>query len=368
MSRPGAGAVVDSLRETRARTRLNALGRNASRAARGGREAAPCAARGASPRPVTTGGKSAQSAIVDWLNVTFDFVVGVPEILAGLQALMGTYVGADDCAGRYAFEHGVTLKAWAGGQLIRFGQLHWGGESQRGRALLSIEGGGCRHIADWEQAREWIEDLPRAKITRCDLAVDLYEGEYSVDDCADWVEEGRFNTGGRHPKTKVIGDVLERDHGVCLYVGKIENGKMLRCYEKGKQLGDLASEWTRFEAQFGAKDREIPFSILTQRDAFFAGAYPVLSEVLGVVGDRIRTTRTTTAITCDRALDNLRRTYGKYIGFFSSLGIEPADLVEAVRVHAVPSRLNLASVADAGIAATVHAVFSERNRHAIHGN
>jgi len=269
--------------------------------------------------------------------------------------------------GKYGFEHGVRLQAYAGGQMVPFGMFCWGGETQRGRALLSIEGGGCRLVECWDAMCAWVSELPSVRLTRCDLAVDLHEGEYTVDDAKDWALEGLFNNGGRNPRLDVQGDWLTQEHGRTLYVGNAANGKMLRCYEKGKQLGDLSSPWVRFEVQFGNKDRELPLQILTERDKYFAAAYPALEAVLGIVGEKIKTVRETTRITVEHAIKNLSRSYGKWIHLLADAGVESADLVEAVRVRAVPTRLNAASVADAGLAATAHAAISTWRSHEVHG-
>jgi phage replication initiation protein len=300
---------------------------------------------------------------VDWLNVTWLHDRTVVELCAALSGLMGDrpVVAEAMSGGLHGFEHGQRLLAYGQGQLVPFAKFSWGGEAQRGRCYLSIEGGGCRLIEDWHAVRAFLEELPGVRLTRTDLAVDLHDGDYTVDDCASWAMEGRLNNGGRPPKLDTQGDWLTKEYGRTLYVGQAKNGKMLRCYEKGKQLGDLESPWVRFEVQFGSQDRELPLAMLTDRDAYFAAAYPALQEVLGIVGEKIKTTRETTRLSLSKAIEHLHRSYGKWINFAVSQGVESADLVEAVRVRAVPSRLNLASLADAGLSATVHAVISERN-------
>lgn len=339
---------------------------HAPSAARAARSAARRPLR--SPRPVTTGGKSRQGAIVDWLNCTFEHRFGLDELCETLSQLLGgRHVAAEPMTGgRFGFEHGVKLLVWANACLSPFAEFSWGGVQQRGRALLSISGGGCRLVESWEDFASWLQVLPAVRITRLDLAVDCHEGEYTVDDCASWAMEGRFTSNGRPPSFDTQGDWLSGEHGRTLYIGKAQNGKMLRCYEKGKALGDLSSPWVRYEVQLGSRDREIPVRALVDRDEFFAGAYPALEELLAVAGERIATVRHTTRATVERAVLHLRRTYGAWINLLSSSGIESADLVEAVRIRAVPSRMQAASLADAGLAATVQAAFKQRgSSHAI---
>ena len=50
---------------------------------------------------------------------------------------------------------------------------------------------------------------------------------------------GQFNAGGNKPSCSQQGNWIEADgSGRTFYVGKRKNGKLLRVYEKGKQLGD----------------------------------------------------------------------------------------------------------------------------------
>ncbi len=46
--------------------------------------------------------------------------------------------------------------------------------------------------------------------------------------------------------------------GRTLYIGKRENGKMLRIYEKGKHLGNPVSSWVSVELELKGKNRIIP--------------------------------------------------------------------------------------------------------------
>ena len=62
------------------------------------------------------------------------------------------------------------------------------------------------------------------------------------------------------------------------------NGKMLRIYEKGKQLGDSESPWVRVEAELRNKSRVIPWDALTRPGSYLAGAYPCLAYLSGRPG------------------------------------------------------------------------------------
>jgi len=314
------------------------------------------------PRAVTTGGKSRNVATVDWLNVTYDHDRSFECVIEALsEAMGGIPVGGRGMqGGRYGFEHGLKVSVYARGQMHEVGDFSWGGEGQRGRALLQLTGSGCQMVSDWAFLAEWIGSLPNYRLTRVDLAVDLHDGDYSVDDAATWALEGRMVNGGHPPQCETHGDWLNQEHGRTLYVGKSVHGKMLRVYEKGKQLGDLTSPWVRWEVQFGNKHRVLPLEMLTERDKFFAAAYPALEEILGIVGEKIKTVRECTRLSFSKAIEHLKRSYGKWLHAGLESGVDAVDLVEAVRVCAYPPRFNAASIADAGFADAVCSALSRK--------
>jgi phage replication initiation protein len=245
----------------------------------------------------------------------------------------------------FGFTESVQLFAHIGSRTAAMGFICRGGESQNGRWLLQLTGGGCGLVDDWLEVQALLEDL-EAKITRVDLAVDFLDGEWTVDDAVGVYAAGGFTNGGRPPSHSLAGDWLGGDAGRTLYVGKSSNGKMLRVYEKGKQLGDAGSEWCRFEVQLGARDRVIPYDVLTDADKYFAGAYPALADLLDdVVAERIPTIQKAGAVTLAHLLYHLRRCYGKVIGVALESDVTTAELVEEVRVIGIPRRLQPSSLA-----------------------
>lgn len=303
----------------------------------------------ASPRPVTRGESSPkQQARVDWLNVTF-MPDGITQdiVIFKLAEIMGRPVsGLDEGKGIRGYASSVALFAHVGSRKQAMGFLGYGGAAQRGTWMLSISGAGCALIEAWGAMRRWLESL-KAKVTRLDLCVDFLHGEYTVDDAVSFYKLGLFTSSGRPPATSQAGDWLNRKERT-LYIGKAKNGKVLRAYEKGQQLGHADSAWTRYEVQFGSRDRVIPLEALTERDKYFAGAYPVLADLLDneCGAEKIPTTRTEGEVTLSHLLTHLRRTYGKAIDVMSATeGFEIASLVEEVRVIGVPRRLNISALA-----------------------
>lgn len=269
--------------------------------------------------------------------------------LAGFISFLGCLFGDRPTAakldgGLFGFAERHKLSVYLNGSMIEVGCIARGGEAQRGRWMLQLTGKGCGLVEDWASMRELLEGLD-AKITRVDLAIDFLEGEHTVDEAVGLVEVNGFTSNGRRPSTSVAGDWLDQVHGRTLYVGKAQNGKMLRVYEKGKQLGDLDSEWCRFEVQLGNRDRVIPFATLTDPDKYFAGAYPALEALLDVAAEAIPTTQTETLTNLGHLLFHLRRCYGKTLNQAKEIALaQDTDLIEEMRVIGAPKRIKPSGV------------------------
>lgn len=301
------------------------------------------------PRAVTRGEstEAAQTgAKLDWLNATFQ---GPTFSVEAFVTLIGKFLGrptsGTEGRGLFGFQTGVKLRAYFGGSMVDIGALAFGGDSQRGRWMLQLTGKGCGLVTDWAALQCFLEELG-AKITRCDLAVDFTEGEYTVDDAVRFHEEGGFTGSGRRPTTATAGDWLDRVRGRTLYVGKGSNGKLLRVYEKGIQLGDIGSPWVRYEVQLGARDREIPLEVLTSPTKYFAGAYPCLAELVEEAAEKIPTVRAEAKVSLTHLLYHAKRCYGKVFDVLSRLGgSSSAELVEEIRVIGIPRRLTPSGLA-----------------------
>lgn len=316
-----------------------------------GKPAPHAAGLAASPRAVTRGEslgeqKGRLRSKIDWLNATFQCP---PMSVEGFVNFLSCCIGkrpmkAEAKGGLFGFETRLILSVYIDTVMCEIGAIAYGGEQQRGRWLLQLTGKGCSLVTDWSSLQSFLADLD-AILTRCDVAVDFLDGEYDLDDAEQMVINGQFTTSGRKPSTHVAGDWLERIQGRTLYVGKAVNGKMLRVYEKGKQLGDLESNWVRYEVQFGNRDRVIPLDILTDPDRFFVGAYPALESMLDAAAESIKTTQTEGYVSLSHLLYHLRRCYGKAIYSAQRFaGVSDTALVEEMRVIALPRRVTPSSV------------------------
>lgn len=128
---------------------------------------------------------------------------------------------------------------------------------QRDTILISLNGTGCLfgEYAWAERMYKFLQKADRAKITRIDYTHDDLQGDYVSVDWADKQDdEGGFVCHRVNPTTEKLGDwKLPNGSGRTFNVGKRTSSKFCRIYEKGKQLGDKNSDWTRVEVEYKSK-------------------------------------------------------------------------------------------------------------------
>lgn len=288
----------------------------------------------------------ARFAKLDWLNASFraDDDLSVGEI----AVLVCRWMGGGRCwseldGGLFGFERRFRLAVEldAGGSRVEVGCYAEGGESQRGRALLQLTGKGCGLVKDWPAVLRFLRER-EASITRVDLACDFLDGAWSVDDVIDLYQEGAFINRGRNPGLDMQGAWLPGQvNGRTVYVGKLKNGKALCVYEKGKQLRDFGSDWTRYEVRLGNRDRVIPLDVLVNPDAYFCGAYPALRGLICDAAEHVPTVKREAEGSLANLMAHMERSYGKAIHqVLEVTGVDPADLVEEVRVVGLPRKFD----------------------------
>lgn len=296
----------------------------------------------ASPRPVIRGETHAggelqpELAFVDWLAFTVRPMTGIPDASLWLRnALLDVFcLPADGWTskgrGWNGYAHRIDLGA--------FGLFAFGGEAQKGTLHVELNAQACHRVQDWNAVRLWGETSD-AVITRVDLAHDDLDGdEVSIATALDWLREGRFNSSGRPPAAQLIDD-LGTNKGKTLYVGNRGNGKCLRVYEKGKQLGDASSSWVRAEVELRNKGRVVPWDVVTDAGRYLAGAYPALG-FLSAEQSRLRTMRRAGEISYAAMVKNLRAQGGKSLHVMSIVhgGDASGVLLQVVR-EGLPKRL-----------------------------
>jgi len=254
----------------------------------------------------------------------------VDAIVREAQGFLGAESVEDRKRGMFGYRASVDL----GG----YGLVAYGGEAQRGTVLVSINGEGCRRIANFWRVRSWAESVG-ARITRLDIAADDHESE-SVDiprAIQAW-RDGLFTLGGRPPKARWIDD-FGGGGGCSLYVGTRQGGKLCRVYEKGKQLGDSESKWIRAEVELHAKDRVIPWEAVTDPVRYIAGSFPFFT-FLSLESERIRTIKRATEISIGAVARWVRLAAGKSINvLLDHFDGDYVGLVLELKRDGIPKRL-----------------------------
>ncbi|MRD73630.1 hypothetical protein GH865_10250 [Rhodocyclus tenuis] len=294
------------------------------------------------PQPLASG--VATAALVDYLNCSFPF-----EGDAALAIFFGELF---DVLGR-AFSpatprgkglHGYTRSFDLGESSAQFA---YGGNRDTG--FLTFPGGACHQIPDWEKLIAFLRDGLRARITRWDGAVDDYDGLHSVDAAVAMYHEGLFGSGGRKPLINQSGNWIDPDgHGRTFYVGNRKNGKLLRVYEKGMQLGIRWHPWVRWEVELHNTDREIPWEAVLEPGKFVAGAYPKALSWVSEEQTRIRTLQRTSRIGYDALTHWASIGYGKLIDLMLQVEGSAEKVVEKLRREGLPARLDLPSLPGTG--------------------
>jgi len=223
------------------------------------------------------------------------------------------------------------------------GIVAWGGESQRGHVFFSLMGKGCGMVRDWPAFAAWLENN-RAVIKRVDVAHDDFEGKLvSIAWAVEQYKADGFNAGGRKPRHEVFGDWLEGSASVkgrTLGIGNRASGKYARIYEKGKQLGEEASPWTRVEVEWRAQDRFIPCDVLVHPGHYLAGAYPCLA-MLSEKQCAIKTRAKGGQIAYDCAVDHAKRHCGKIVNLMLAVqGGDYAGVVDSLIRPGFPARVD----------------------------
>lgn len=227
------------------------------------------------------------NAFVDWVN----FVIEESTLID--SALESQFFTDTDLLVSFSstleniFGFGITKRMEKGRNFYEqswmlgddFGFVCHGGNNHT--ILVMLNGMGCTAaLKGWEQRlHDYMYKADGARITRIDLTHDDYTGEtYSVDKCAEQFDAGLFSAGGRHPNIEFRGNWRHPNgKGRTVYIGSRTNGKFLRVYEKGRELGDENSPWQRIEVELKNVDRIIPFGALLFPAQYLAGAYPAFS-------------------------------------------------------------------------------------------
>ncbi len=284
--------------------------------------------------PVFNPKKDKHNAHVDWLAFTFKKTekTNVELLLQDLPLVFGISTK----------KHKILNRGWEGYkdtiQIGEYGYIAYGGKSQKNTIHVELNANACAIISNWDSVQTWLEEH-RCKITRTDLAYDDFEGvTVNMEKCLQWYEDGLFQGAGRHPKPKFIND-FDTGAGKTLYIGKRENGKLARMYEKGKQLGDPDSPWFRIEVELRSKSRIIPLDIITKPGQYLAATYRPFNFI-SKIQNKIDVVIKGSNMSYLQMVDWLKSTGGKAIN--AMLQVENGDIesvISQIVRDGIPKRL-----------------------------
>lgn len=238
-----------------------------------------------------------------------------------------TYNGS----GRNFYEFAFTI----GDHDAKLGHICFGG--QNNTILVMITGTGCQYGNEyWEyNLYNWLKyDAHRSKLTRIDYAHDDFNGAYSSPEIADEADsQGMFALTNNLPTVQHLGDwKRHKGAGRTLQIGKRENGKLYRGYEKGKKFGDAESPWFRSEVEFGSTGHLLELEMLISPTQYFAGAYPYCLELVeaakGEIFDsvsRVPSVKKESEISLDKSLQIWKTQAGRYLAVYRELFVKKDD-------------------------------------------
>jgi DNA relaxase NicK len=282
------------------------------------------------PPDSNTGGNSDTPPIdnhglkVDTLSITgkFDDIQSrksftdkdyVNEFMVLIQMFLGLTVNYSNAGSKNGYKESRLLEYTDGRPFKNLGFVAWGGNA--GTYQLYLTGEACEYLGlnNLLPKLKSIVDLNVMKIKRIDIAHDDYEGNFNLQSALDMYDNDFF-TIRRKPSIRQVGD-WHNEHdtkGRTVYIGNRNNGKMMRIYEKGKQLGDETSSWVRWEVELKSVDRVIPSDILLNYASYFTGAYPALKAICKAKGIEIATVcRKKLELTIDGIVKWLNHSAGK---------------------------------------------------------
>lgn len=258
-------------------------------------------------------------------EILFDYVEFITWFI---RRLFGPVAMIDPGRGILCYSHRFDIPG--------VGLVAWGGNNDT--ILFQFSGEGCAAVADWGWLADVCDDM-EATITRIDLAHDDYEAEtISIAWALDQYAKSGFKPSrGMSPDSQHLDD-MGSGKGSTVYVGSRLSGKLCRIYEKGKQLGDPSSRWTRFEVEWRKGHRDLSSDMLRDPSAFLAGSYPC-AAVLGSRHCQVKTRAFSLAATVQKAKEHSMKQAGGFVRAMLDLGHSASEVVAMIVKPKVSVRL-----------------------------
>lgn len=276
------------------------------------------------------------TALTDYLNCTFPFTGTHQEVRQFIDQLLRIPgINISHAKNRGKGFNGYERSYDLGDYGARFGYI-----GQSGTALLSLPGQACATIADWAPVVALLRDQYNARITRWDGAVDDFLGTHPVDWAVERYLAGDFTNGGNKPSCRQAGNWVEPDGtGRTFYIGKRQNGKMIRIYEKGMQTGQAWRPWVRYEVELHNVDRVVPWDVLFNLGQYVAGAFPKALSWVNEEMSRIRTIHEEGLLAYRHLVDCAANAYGPLVNVMLEVEGSPEAVVKKLRKPGTPARL-----------------------------
>lgn len=274
---------------------------------------------------------------VDWLK--FRTRSNPFDLIKAIRPAFGTAADlvelSEQVRGKDGWEFRRQVKM-AGDVVIA--SIDYGGANQNGWVRFDMPGAGCEWVQDWDAVAGLVDVLKEASVRRCDVSLTTFDGSVNHDSVLAAHDARQFGTGGRHPHRRVY-EGSDPRAGRTIYVGTREkSAKYFRAYEKGFEMlqkhvpfgvrdmvktmefaghGFAAVEDVyRVEVEFKATDDKVlPWTVISARDEYFAGAYPFCAALLpGAPERRVQSMPDFGArMELLAQLENVRRSYGRIL-------------------------------------------------------
>ncbi|ANQ85054.1 putative phage replication initiation factor [Azoarcus olearius] len=272
------------------------------------------------------------TAFIDFLGVTFH--MDPSNVKATIEILLRGWLGVET----RIIETGKGWNGYAHRMDVEgVGLVAFGGNSNT--VHIELTGAGCMQVKSWDEVADSL-DLLEGRITRLDLAVDDFDGQYySIDWCKQQYSDGGFKPKrGPEPKAHLWDD-MGSGKGKTFYVGSRESGRLFRGYEKGKEQGDPDSNWFRLEVETRNRNREpIPTDAIRDPGPYFAGAYACL-EHHDLEQRQIKTVRHVAEAHIRRTVEHARKQAGRAVHALLTLGHSVEEALAAIHVPQLPKKL-----------------------------
>ena len=283
--------------------------------------------------PLRQGSNTA--AHIDTLTFTFTKEVLIDHELSSTMHTLFGFGISEQKNGINGYKYSFVM----GSHTTKYGVVAFGGSNQKDSIMVHLYGDGLTAAIDgWEtRLYNWLDVFaPFAKITRCDLAHDFFEGEYTPDQAYKSWQQGGFDNRGQRPRARLHGyDWLDdKRTGKTFYVGTPNSSRLVRVYDKGCEQGDNTSRWVRFELQLRNRDYIIPHDILINAGGYLTAAYPVCQVLFEQYRDcpaKAERVKKTQEINLEHVVKYASQSSSPCINLMEWLGLSDSEIVKLLK-------------------------------------